>query len=53
MDHDDAVRMLEAIATAFDQHDLEGIMGHFADDALFEGPRGTDAWGTRFIGRFG
>jgi hypothetical protein len=45
--------MLEAIATAFDQHDLEGIMGHFADDALFEGPRGTDAWGTRFIGRFG
>ena len=51
MDHDDAMRKLKAIATAFDQHDLEGIMAHFADDAVFEGPRGTDPWGTRFSGR--
>jgi ketosteroid isomerase-like protein len=50
VDHDDAMRMLEAIATAFDEHDLEGIMVHFADDAVFEGPRGTDPWGTRFVG---
>jgi ketosteroid isomerase-like protein len=48
--HDDAMRMLKAIAAAFDQHDLEGIMAHFADDSVFEGPRGTDKWGTRFVG---
>ena len=51
MDHDDAMRKLKAIATAFDEHDLEGIMAHFADDAVFEGPRGTEPWGTRFSGR--
>lgn len=50
MDHDDAIRMLRAITTAFDEHDLEGIMVHFADDAVFEAPRGTDPWGTRFVG---
>jgi ketosteroid isomerase-like protein len=51
MDHDDSVRMLELIATGFDSHDLDGIMAHFADDAVFEGPRGNEAWGTRFVGR--
>ena len=50
MDHDHAMRMLKAIATAFDEHDLDGIMAQFADDAVFEAPRGTDAWGTRFVG---
>ncbi len=51
MDHDDAVRMLEAIAAGFDSHDLDGIMAHFADDAVFDGPRGSETWGTRFTGR--
>jgi ketosteroid isomerase-like protein len=50
VDHDDAVRMLRTIATAFDEHDLEAIMVHFADDAVFEGPRGPDPWGARFVG---
>ena len=50
MDHDDAFEMLRAITTAFDEHDIEGIMAHFADDAVFEGPRGTEPWGTRFVG---
>lgn len=50
MNHDDGMRMLKAIATAFDTHDLDGIMAHFADDAVFEGPRGSEAWGTRFVG---
>ena len=50
MDHDDAIDMLKAIARAFDEHDLDGIMAHFADDAVFEGPRGSEQWGTRFIG---
>jgi taurine dehydrogenase small subunit len=51
VDHDEATQKLKAIATAFDEHDLEGIMAHFADDAVFEGPRGTEPWGTRFSGR--
>ena len=51
MEHDDATAMLKAIATAFDEHDLDAIMAHFADDAIFEAPRGPDPWGTRFVGR--
>jgi ketosteroid isomerase-like protein len=50
VNRDDALRMLETIATAFDQHDLDGIMAHFADDAVFEAPRGAEPWGTRFVG---
>jgi ketosteroid isomerase-like protein len=50
VEHDDAMLMLKAIATAFDEHDLDGIMSHFAADAVFEGPRGPDPWGQRFIG---
>ena len=51
MDHDEAIRMLEAVTAAFDRHDLDAIMEHIADDAVFDGPRGTDPWGTRFVGR--
>jgi len=51
MEHDDAVRMLEQIAAGFDSHDLDGIMAHFADDAVFDGPHGSEKWGTRFTGR--
>ena len=50
MDHDAAMRMLKAISTAFDEHDLEGILSHFADDAVFDGPRGPESWGQRFVG---
>jgi ketosteroid isomerase-like protein len=48
--HDEAMRMLKAIATGFDQHDLDGIMANFAEDAVFDGPRGAEKWGTRFVG---
>ena len=50
MDHDDAMGMLKAITTAFDEHDLDGIMAHFSDDAVFESPRGSEPWGTRVVG---
>jgi ketosteroid isomerase-like protein len=43
--------MLEAIASAFDRHDLAGILEHFADDAVFESPGGPEAWGRRFVGK--
>ncbi len=51
MDHDDAMRMLKTVTTAFDAHDLDAIMAHIADDAVFEGPRGSEPWGTRVVGR--
>ena len=51
MDHDEAVDMIRAITTAFDEHDLDGIMAHFADDAVFENPRGPEPYGQRFVGR--
>jgi taurine dehydrogenase small subunit len=50
VEHDDAVRMIRAITTAFDEHDLDAIMAHFADDAVFESPRGPDPWGQRIVG---
>jgi ketosteroid isomerase-like protein len=43
--------MLKAIAHGFDTHDLDAIMAHFADDAVFESPRGTEAFGTRIQGK--
>ena len=51
MDHDTAIETIEAITAAFDAHDLDTIMDHFADDAVFEGPRGPDPWEQRFVGR--
>jgi ketosteroid isomerase-like protein len=51
MKHDEAIEMLKSIAAAFDRHDLDGILLHFADDAVFESPRGPDPWGQRFVGK--
>jgi ketosteroid isomerase-like protein len=51
VDHDDALQMLRSIAAAFDGHDLDGILAHFADDAVFESPRGPEPWGRRFVGK--
>jgi ketosteroid isomerase-like protein len=50
MDHDDALAMVEAITRAFDEHDLDGILAHFAPDAVFEGPRGPEPYGKRWAG---
>jgi ketosteroid isomerase-like protein len=51
MDHDAAMHMLEAVAAAFDAHDLDAIMAHFADDAVFDWPRGPEPWGNRVVGK--
>jgi ketosteroid isomerase-like protein len=39
-----------AVTAAFDRHDVDGIMAHFAPDAVFDSPRGPDPWGRRFEG---
>jgi ketosteroid isomerase-like protein len=41
---------LKAIAQAFNDHDLDRIMGFFTDDAVLEMPRGPDPWGRRHVG---
>jgi ketosteroid isomerase-like protein len=43
--------MLKAIATGFDTHDLDAIMAQFAEDAIYDSPRGTERFGTRFTGK--
>jgi ketosteroid isomerase-like protein len=42
---------LVSLAEAFNAHDLDRIMSHFADDAVLEMPRGADPRGTRFVGK--
>ena len=51
MDRDAALRLIQDVTAAFDRHDLDAIMALFADDAVFESPRGADPWGHRFVGR--
>jgi ketosteroid isomerase-like protein len=51
VDHDEAMDMIRDVTAAFDRHDVDGILRHFADDAVFEGPRGPDRWGQRFVGK--
>jgi ketosteroid isomerase-like protein len=42
---------LEALCEAFNAHDLDAIMAHFADDCVLEMPRGRDPWGARSEGK--
>jgi len=42
---------LKAFLAAFNAHDLDAIMGVFAEDCEFYMPRGTEAWGTRYVGK--
>jgi ketosteroid isomerase-like protein len=43
--------VLVAVLDGFNRHDLEGILEHFADDAVFESPRGPHPFGTRYEGK--
>jgi len=48
-DHD-RLAVLERMLDAFNAHDLDAIMSLFAEDCVFESPRGPEAWGRRFQG---
>lgn len=41
----------KAILDAFNAHDLDAVMSFFADDCSLDMPRGTEPWGTRFVGK--
>ena len=47
------VKTLEEILEAFNRHDLDAIMSYFADDCIFDMPRGPHPWGTRYVGKDG
>jgi ketosteroid isomerase-like protein len=42
---------LREVLDGFNNHDLDAIMEHFADDCVFDAPRGTERWGCRFEGK--
>jgi len=42
---------LESLCAAFNAHDLDAIMAHFADDCVLEMPRGPHPWGARSEGK--
>jgi ketosteroid isomerase-like protein len=41
---------LRAILDAFNAHDLDAVMGYFAEDCSLHMPRGPDPWGQRVTG---
>jgi ketosteroid isomerase-like protein len=47
----DIARQLKGLCDAFNAHDLDRIMGFFADDCILEMPRGGQPWGARFEGK--
>ena len=51
MSDDRLLGVLRDVLDAFNRHDLDAIMSHFADDCVFDTPRGPDPWGRRFIGK--
>jgi len=42
---------LKDMLDAFNRHDLDAITDFFAEDAVFEMPRGPDPWGKRYVGK--
>jgi len=47
----DIGKKLKQLCAAFNAHDLEGVMAHFADDCVLEMPRGDKPWGARSEGK--
>jgi ketosteroid isomerase-like protein len=45
------LEVLREVLDAFNRHDLDAIMAAFADDCVFETPRGPEPWGRRFVGK--
>ena len=45
------IRLLEAFVEAFNAHDIDAIMSFFADDCVFDMPRGPGPGGRRLTGK--
>lgn len=46
-----SIDTLEALADAFNAHDLDAIMAFFAEDCSLDMPRGPEPWGRRHVGK--
>ncbi len=46
-----SVALLKEFLDAFNRHDLDAIMGYFADDCVFYMPRGAGPRGDRYVGK--
>ena len=42
---------LSELCDAFNAHDLDRIMGFFAEDCVLDMPRGKQPWGSRYEGK--
>jgi ketosteroid isomerase-like protein len=51
MPADGKIATLQAVFDGFNRHDLDTIMSYFADDCVFESPRGPHPSGQTFVGR--
>jgi ketosteroid isomerase-like protein len=51
VDESEKTEALREVLAAFNAHDLDAIMARFADDCVFESPRGPERWGRRFVGK--
>jgi steroid delta-isomerase-like uncharacterized protein len=45
------IKLLKELTAAFNAHDLDRIMALFADDCSLDMPRGSEPWGTRYMGK--
>ena len=45
------VELLQAIGKAFNSHDVDAIVDHFADDGIFDNAMGPDIHGERHTGK--
>jgi ketosteroid isomerase-like protein len=45
-----SVATLRAVLDAFNAHDLDLIMTFFTADCVLDMPRGSDPWGSRYVG---
>ena len=45
------IELLKGFLEAFNRHDLDAIMGYFAEDCVFYMPRGAKPRGDRYVGK--
>ena len=45
-----SVEVLQAVVDAFNDHDLDRIMGFFADGCVLEMPKGPSSFGSQYVG---
>ena len=51
MSSDQHLEVLRQVFDGFNRHDVDAILSYFADDCVFESPRGPERWGRRFVGK--